>query len=941
MSDIQHTGEGRGDGSLLPLIPNNSMGKEAFIQPNFIPQATTLIRGILEQISANDAPSGNEVNSNVKCLQHPSKLNVRANIDKNPSTDATEVEIHGTQTLDTDMTEANPAIKPSDFNTQNDDCTFPLTDPHLSLTKMGHTSLAALCLSTLKDADPSSLKDFLDDYEKLETLTVQTNQTGPVSPVKKNLSPLSRSNNHRRNKIFVKTRQKANIDHRHLVEEKKDDDSILQHHRLQLFGSEYARHLSSCQLAPTVIHKPVKNLRRKQYSRSRCMLIEESKSDYQTGAVLDIVVTLNDDPPPLSYFRISQTSSGRSSAFGGLHSMFLNVKKEAVWDKAAQRPCVTALTFIYPDRQEFVPPGFCVVRYASNGQPANLNHFHQGGERIYLCLRRSREGNPITGLLPLIASQGEAIPVGYTVIEHSPRNLTASFTAVSGEAMFLAYRQRLANLEILRPLPLVQTVIKAAQDPCYLQNRASLLSYYATGGTTVESAIGRFHILDRSTHSLLSPSSIANRLHLIEMSRRKGVDENGASATPLTYARSDCCESDNGSSGSYASVGRDLGQRIRNKRGGSLVDFPIQEKALGMAQEMNDSFSECSTALKEGHDDEEKGGNLSSLLSSVSVYNKNEDCLQDKGIKERLCFEAMNFIPQVESMSGNDDDGASLKIRIHLLTPILTACYTRHGGAALVAVEGLTTLLTKTDFFDNDINLCLECTSGSDAGITLLDLSIQAVSDVATSGSHEATFPSCLEFVSHAFKFSQGQLNLRTIGYILRLYLFVFYFDASIPRKQFEKYPPLSWRPFSMYNELDFPVLYDPRNDGINDGAYLHGGAPQAAVLGLKELVTVLIERLGKISVSGCLIKAREENKRIFDSLHSNRERIEAAFGGPLEWDRLEKKRAARVRWLQRVGYGLPEADWPAATAAQADAMVRLADTLREELHSIETSVLG
>jgi len=87
--------------------------------------------------------------------------------------------------------------------------------------------------------------------------------------------------------------------------------------------------------------------------------------------------------------------------------------------------------------------------------------------------------------------------------------------------------------------------------------------------------------------------------------------------------------------------------------------------------------------------------------------------------------------------------------------------------------------------------------------------------------------------------------------------------------------------------------------------------------------------------------KAREQNKRIFDGLHSNRERIEAAFGGPLEWDRLEKKRAARVRWIQRVGYGLQESDWPAATAAQADAMVRLADSLREELRSIETCVLG
>jgi Guanine nucleotide exchange factor in Golgi transport N-terminal/Sec7 domain len=839
MNETALVADGRNEGLLHPM-PMATMVSQDGSAPNYIPQATTLIRDILEQITANDAPIGNEMNNHMKVMQHLSKVSVLTNAGNNPSANVNEEEIQRTTTLDTDMTEMNPVT--------NNTGLIALYDHQRSLTKLGHTSLASLCFSTLQEVDPLSSHGF---HEMPETPIVDTNHTGSVSPAKKNTSP------RKRNKMFTMTRQKVNTDHRPVAEEKKEDDAFVPHPRLQLFGSEYARHLSSCQLAPIAVNKPVKSTRRKQFPRSRCMLLEESKPDYQTGALLDIVVTCNDDPPPPSYFRISQTASGGSAAFGGLHGMYLNVKKEALWDKAAQRPCVTALTLIFPDRQEFVPPGFCVVRLSSNGQPANLNQFHQGRERVYLCLRRSREGNPITGLLPLLPSLGESIPVGYTVIEHSPRNITATFAAVTGEAMFLAYRQRLANLETLRPDPLIQTVVKAAQDVYFAQNRAFLMSYFATGGTTVESAIGRFHILDRSTHSLLSPSSIANRLNLIEMSRRKGVDENGnVLATPLTYARSDCGESDTGSNSSYASVDKELRRSIRNKAGGSLADFPIHEKAN--VQEMNDSISECSTALKECQDDEYKGGNLSSLLSSAISDSKLNGRLQEEDAEGRLCMEALSFIPQIESKCRNEGDSELLKIRIRLLTPVLTACYTRHGGAALLAVEGLTSLLTKTDFFQDDVNRCLEDTTGTDSRITLLDLCIQAVSDVATTGSHEAAFASCLEFVTHAVTFSQAQLNMRTIGYVLRLYLFVFYFDASIPRNQSAKCPPLSWRPFSMFHEQDFPMLYDPRNDCIKDGSYLPGGAPQAAVLALKELVSLSIERLGKISVAGLLVTKHE-----------------------------------------------------------------------------------
>ena len=77
---------------------------------------------------------------------------------------------------------------------------------------------------------------------------------------------------------------------------------------------------------------------------------------------------------------------------------------------------------------------------------------------MYLCYRQSQEGNPITGIIPLQPSKREPIPEGYTVLEYSPRNYVADINYKAGPAIFLAFRQRSANLEPLRPLPLVLCV---------------------------------------------------------------------------------------------------------------------------------------------------------------------------------------------------------------------------------------------------------------------------------------------------------------------------------------------------------------------------------------------------------------------------------------------------------------------------------------------------
>lgn len=76
-----------------------------------------------------------------------------------------------------------------------------------------------------------------------------------------------------------------------------------------------------------------------------------------------------------------------------------------------------------------------------------------------------------------------------------------------------------------------------------------------------------------------------------------------------------------------------------------------------------------------------------------------------------------------------------------------------------------------------------------------------------------------------------------------------------------------------------------------------------------------------------------EKNKHYFDTLLQHKEQIEASFGAPLEWQRLDEKRAARIAYLIHGHGGLPnQENWDALQDAMIDAMVRLENALKPHL---------
>ncbi|MFO0911496.1 MAG: DUF4268 domain-containing protein [Pirellulales bacterium] len=79
------------------------------------------------------------------------------------------------------------------------------------------------------------------------------------------------------------------------------------------------------------------------------------------------------------------------------------------------------------------------------------------------------------------------------------------------------------------------------------------------------------------------------------------------------------------------------------------------------------------------------------------------------------------------------------------------------------------------------------------------------------------------------------------------------------------------------------------------------------------------------------------QNKRIFDQLQLKKDCIERSFGGPLSWDRLDTKRASRVKSVvDRGGYRNSESEWPEIQSDMVNAMTRLENALKPELELLE-----
>lgn len=84
-----------------------------------------------------------------------------------------------------------------------------------------------------------------------------------------------------------------------------------------------------------------------------------------------------------------------------------------------------------------------------------------------------------------------------------------------------------------------------------------------------------------------------------------------------------------------------------------------------------------------------------------------------------------------------------------------------------------------------------------------------------------------------------------------------------------------------------------------------------------------------------------DQDKLVFDHFHNDREAIEADFGEPLEWERLDERKASRIviRW-HGVDPG-QEARWPEYMAWYLDKMNRFRTAFRDRIKAIDLEALA
>lgn len=81
---------------------------------------------------------------------------------------------------------------------------------------------------------------------------------------------------------------------------------------------------------------------------------------------------------------------------------------------------------------------------------------------------------------------------------------------------------------------------------------------------------------------------------------------------------------------------------------------------------------------------------------------------------------------------------------------------------------------------------------------------------------------------------------------------------------------------------------------------------------------------------------ADDENLAIFDTLSASKANIEAAFGGQLEWERLDSRRACRIKAMVSASGYREQSAWTAIQTDMIDAMVRLEQALRAHIGNLD-----
>lgn len=435
--------------------------------------------------------------------------------------------------------------------------------------------------------------------------------------------------------------------------------------------------------------------------------------------IVDICIIQSGEPIPDGYFRIYKTPGNRKASLNsgnGGNSIYLCIKK----DMTGQFAPVTNILVIFPDRGEYVPPGYHLVQRGKNAA-CNIN-VGTSAEHVYIAFKRDFLGNPISDLQPIFLDKGEEVPKNYNMIERTIFGAQANVnTGTGGSEIHLCYRQELMRLQCL------------LNDATIADQERLRLARIRAGSQD-----------DNSSTNEESPS-VASSSGSAPSSRVQSVNNHRRSRSRSPMRTRD-------SVGGPAS--RTPRLRPVSSFSGSERDTPADaEPTIDVAK--NESTSDLQRT------DETTDQDLEAALDSFAdFYDETADARE----AELVTLQRMQVV--VDSF-GNPAPEAKRK----LLMALLVSIYTRRAEIGRNGVAALCHLLKDTDFFADDL-----ANAPIPGSITMLDLAIETACD-RFDFSPEADHVQILTFLRIVIKHSGAKLSgvsvqklFRTINYLCNCY---------------------------------------------------------------------------------------------------------------------------------------------------------------------------
>jgi len=188
----------------------------------------------------------------------------------------------------------------------------------------------------------------------------------------------------------------------------------------------------------------------------------DSKRDYEdvvdpeilNAPICDVCIVQSKTLPPPGFYRLHKTPTNKKADLNLSSSgnpLYLCIKKDL---SGGSLYPITNFIVVFPDRNEYTPPGYAVV---NRGKTAcNLNS-GTTSERIFLCYRKEASGNPLTDVQLILPGKGEVPPPAFNLIEKSISGIPANLnTGTGGVEVYLCYRQHMNRLNCLLTEPTPQ-----------------------------------------------------------------------------------------------------------------------------------------------------------------------------------------------------------------------------------------------------------------------------------------------------------------------------------------------------------------------------------------------------------------------------------------------------------------------------------------------------